>query len=119
MNRLLNEEIGLHKGIFTFMNRLKTTIFESGFSFVAQANAGVLQKNKATVAAQKLTERAAEAEKEYRDGTRSATDLLRLVAVHYDDGALVELFNNMTEAEDDVDEDVQDLDLEDDSQESG
>lgn len=120
LNKTLNEEVGLHKGIFTFMNTMKTTIFESTFNVVAVVNAGRQDPRcKATIAAQKLSARAAQVEKDYSDGTISAADLLRLVAVHYDDSALIELMSNLTDGEVEVDEEVADLDLEVDSQESG
>jgi len=118
LNKMLNEELGLHKGLFFFMNRLKTTVFESGFSVIAVANAGKQTKCRETLAAQKLSEKAAKAEREYKDGTKSAADLLRLVAVHFDDSALIDLLNDLADAEVTVDDEVQDLDLEIDSQES-
>lgn len=110
---MLNEEMGLHNGIFNFMNRLKTSAFEQGFNVIAAANAGKLDKCRVTLAAQKLAEKAAVAEQEYRDGLKTAADLLRLAAVHYDDTALIDLLGNLADAEVEVDEEVQDLDLED------
>jgi hypothetical protein len=115
---MLNEEIGLHKGIYNFMNRMKTTVFEAGFSVIAVANAGKQEKCKVTLAAQELADKAAQAEQDYRDGSKSAADLLRLVAAHYDDGSLIELLGNLTDGEVNVEEDVQDMDLEVDSQAS-
>jgi len=118
LNALLNQEVGQHPGIFTFMNRLRTFVFESGFTSILQTNAGRNEKCKVTLAAQALSKRAKEVEDSYKNRDTTATDLLRLVAVHYDDAALVELLNNLTDTEVTVDEEVQDMDLEIASQES-
>ena len=118
MNKMLNEEVGLHKGLFFFMNRLKVTAFKSGFSVIASANAAKQDRCRITLAAQRLSDRAKAAEEEYKNGTRSAADLLRLAASHYDDNALISILNNLTDSEVEVDIEVQDQDLVVDSQES-
>lgn len=119
LNKLMNEELGLHRGFFSYMNRLKTSIFETGFSYISVANSGRQEKHRMTLAAQRLSDKAKQVEREYRDGLITASDLLATVAAHYDDAALIEVLNNATENEVNVDEEVEDQDLESDSQESG
>jgi hypothetical protein len=119
LNKLMNEELGLHKGFFVFMNRLKTSIFETGFHYIAVANSGRQDKHKMTVAAQKLSDKALQVERDYRDGLITAADLLATVANHYDDSVLIEVLNNATDNDDTVDEEVEDQDLLPDSQETG
>lgn len=81
LNKTLNEEVGLHKGIFTFINTMKTTIFKSC------GCRGQCPKAGSEMQSSKLSARAAKAKKDYSDGTILASDLLRLIAVHYDDSA--------------------------------
>lgn len=115
MNRTLTDHLGLHKGLFSFMHKLKTTVFESSFNVMCAASAGRQEKHRITIAAQRLAERAADAEQKYAAGEITAAELLRLVACHYDDKAVVDLFSNLTDAE--LDDEVQVLDLDD--EESG
>lgn len=97
----MNTEIGQHPGLFLFLNRLNTAVFEQGMNVVAQANAGkqVVKVGGHTQAARKLAEKAAKAEEDYAAGHISATELVRRVASHYDDEKVLDVLASMSTPE--------------------
>ena len=94
---MMNNEIGPHPGLFLFLNRVKASVFETSANNVAQANNGKSDKVARRKAARKLCEKAAASEDLYAEGNMSATDLMRLVASHYDDEKLLDVLARMDE----------------------
>ena len=71
------------------MNRLKIGVFEESVNFVLQTNAAKLTLLPKTLAAKKLADKASAVEAKYDRFQMKPEELLRLVAVHYDDKNLV------------------------------
>lgn len=99
-NALLNQELAQHPTIFSFMNRLKTNVYENGVTLVAQVNQGNAVKAKATLAAQRLSERAKTIEQNYTDDLITPEDVLKIAACHFDDDKLVDVLRNLVDKED-------------------
>lgn len=94
---MMNHEVGTHPGLFLFLNRVKTSVFETSANNVAQTNSGRSDKGASGKAARKLCDKAASSEDLYAQGNMSATDLMRLVASHYDDEKLLDVLARMDE----------------------
>ena len=93
-NFTLNKELPRHPTLFHFLNRVKTLVYEQSINIVAQTSQGRSQRMKVTAAANRLAEKAKRVEEEYAAGQLSATDVLRLASVHYDDDAVIDLLRN-------------------------
>ena len=79
------------------MNKLKTAVYEHSMSIVAQTNQGKAQKNKATIAARQLADRAKFVEFCYKKNTITAEDVLKNAAAHYDDNNVMDALANVSE----------------------
>lgn len=87
----MNRDMPQHPSIFNFMSCLRKTAYQSSISTVVQVEKGRSPPVKRTIAAQALHRKSEEAEDDYLNGLLSSTELLRLVANHYDDKELHEI----------------------------
>ena len=99
LNGALNGHIPLHPTLFTFLNRMKSLIFDNSICVINQIHQGRSDKNKVTTAARKLVEKAEEAENKYKLNIISAEGLLIEAAAHYDEDKIMEIFSNETDQE--------------------
>lgn len=93
-NAKLSAELPTHPSLFLFMNKLQSTVIRSGMAIVAQCNSGRQRLRKVNDRVRHiLLDKAAVLEREYLAGTKTATDVLRAAACHYDDDKVVEVFS--------------------------
>ena len=97
MNGVMNGQINQHPTLFTFMNRMRTLLFENTISVISQVSQGKGEKYRATAAARRLVERSETVENLYRDGLKSAEGLLKEAASHYDQDHVIEVMTNLTD----------------------
>ena len=97
MNGVMNGQIKQHPTLFTFMNRMRTLLFENTIAVISQVNQGKAEKYRATAAARRLVERSETVESLYRDGLKSAEGLLKEAASHYDQDQVIEIMTNLTD----------------------
>ena len=102
LNGALNGHIPLHPTLFTFMNRMRTLLFENTIAVISQVNQGKAEKYRATAAARRLVERSETVESLYRDGLKSAEGLLKEAASHYDQDQVIEIMTNLTDIWQDI-----------------
>ena len=91
LNGSLNGQIAVHPTLFTFLNRMKTLIFDNSICVINQVNQGRSDKHPATTAARALAEKAEKAEEKYKLNQMSAETLLSEAAAHYDDDRLMDI----------------------------
>jgi len=94
--------VGLHPGLFTFLNRLRTGVFEESVNVVLQTDTARMEKTNQTRAIQRLKDLAEQSEQEYENEIIKAEDLLRRVAAHYDDDKVIEALSAADELADDA-----------------
>jgi len=94
------QAVGLHPGLFTFLNRLRTGVFEESVNVVLQTDNARMEKTNQTRAIQRLKELAEQSEQEYENEIIRAEDLLRRVAAHYDDDKVIEALSAADELAD-------------------
>ena len=92
--------VGLHPGLFTFLNRLRTGVFEESVNVVLQTDNARMEKTNQTRAIQRLKDLAEQSEQEYENEIIKAEDLLRRVAAHYDDDKVIEALSAADELAD-------------------
>ena len=97
LNGSLNGHIPLHPTLFTFLNRMKTLIFDNSICVINQVNQGRSDKHKATRAARGLVEKAEKAEEDYKNNMKSAECLLIEAAAHYDDDKVMDILSEETD----------------------
>ena len=98
LNASLNGQILCHPTLFTFLNRMKTLIFDNAICVINQVNQGRSDKHRATTTARALVQKAEEAEEKYKLNQKSAECLLMEAAAHYDDDKVMDILSEETDA---------------------
>jgi len=86
----MNKDLPTHPTIFLFMTQLRCYVYQQGISTIALNHAGLNKPSKATVAAQKLANRAHEIEEKYLQGLITPTEVINQAASHYADNTIQE-----------------------------
>ena len=97
LNGSLNGQIPLHPTLFTFLNRMKSLIFDNAICVMKQVQQGRSDKHRVTTAARALVEKAEQAEERYKLNQLSAEGLLNEAAAHYDDDRLMDILSDVTD----------------------
>lgn len=91
---MMQAEMPTHPSLFMFMNRLQSSVISNGLAIVAQSQSGRVKLRKQNDRVREaLLEKAKHLEREYLEGLKTATDVLRAAACHYDDDKVVEVFS--------------------------